>query len=97
MKLSLTLSSGAVMQVTIPKETAQFLKSEVTAGHVESTDDAVMQGIELYQLRQQYIEDRIQQGIEDVEAGRTSPSNQAFMDDIKRGALRKIAAKNSQK
>ncbi|MCJ8271662.1 MAG: hypothetical protein MJK04_19965 [Psychrosphaera sp.] len=82
------------MQIAIPKELAQFLKSEVTAGHVDSADGAVMQGIEVYRQRQQYIEGRIAQGIDDVEAGRISPSNQAFMDDIKHGAQRKIAEKS---
>jgi Arc/MetJ-type ribon-helix-helix transcriptional regulator len=85
------------MSLTIPKEAEQFVQSEVSAGIVGSTDDVIMQALELYQLRKQYIEGRIEKGIEDVKAGRVEEFGPQFLDDIKQGALKKIAARKSQR
>ncbi len=83
------------MSVTIPKEAEQFVESEVAAGHVNSTDDVIMQALELYQLRQQYIEEQIGQGIEDMEAGRSRPYSPQVLEDVKQNALKMIASRKS--
>ena len=79
------------MPITIPKEAEQFIESEVAARHGVSADDVIMQALELYQHRQRYIEDHIQQGIDDADAGRTRPYSAQMLEDIKQAALKKMA------
>jgi putative addiction module CopG family antidote len=81
------------MLVTLPKETEQFIESEVAAGHVGSSDDVIIEALELYQVRQQYIEDQIQQGIADMEAGRSRPYSPQVLADVKQRALKMMALK----
>jgi Arc/MetJ-type ribon-helix-helix transcriptional regulator len=84
------------MQITLPKEKEQFIESEVAAGHVGSSDDVIIEALDLYQVRQQYMEERIKKGIEDIRAGRSEPYSPKFLEDITQGALAKLANKNAQ-
>lgn len=84
------------MSVTLPKAAEQFIESEVAAGHVGSADDVIMEALELYQLRREYIEEQLLQGLEDANAGRLREYSPQMLEDIKHSALKKMALRLSE-
>lgn len=85
------------MSLTLSKETEQLVQAEVANSRLNSADDVITEALELYQMRQQYFEGRLEKGIADITAGRFEEYSPQFMDDIKQGALKKIADRKSQK
>ena len=85
------------MSLTLSKETEQLVQAEVANSRLNSADDVITEALELYQMRQQYFEGRLQKGIADIKAGRFEEYSPQFMDNIKQGALKKIADRKSQK
>ena len=85
------------MSLTLSKETEQLVQAEVANSRLNSADDVITEALELYQMRQQYFEGRLQKGIADIKADRFEEYSPQFMDDIKQGALKKIADRQSQK
>ncbi|NQZ06418.1 MAG: hypothetical protein HRT35_04580 [Algicola sp.] len=83
------------MSVTLSKKAEQFVESEVAAGHVDSTADVIDQALELYQLRRQYFEKQLIEGIEDADAGRLRSYSPQVLEDIKQNALKKMAARKT--
>ena len=71
------------MAITLSKKAEQFVESEVAAGRSGSTDEVIEQALELYQLKRAFIESEIEEGLDDMEAGRSRPFGPAMLQDIK--------------
>ena len=84
------------MSLTLSKETEQLVQSAVTARHLDTADTVITEAMELYQQREQYIEQELLEGLEDAEAGRLHSYNPALMEDIAQKALKKIALRKAQ-
>lgn len=83
------------MSLTISKETEQLVQSAVATGHLDTADAVITEAMELYQQRHQYLEDELQQGIEDVKAGRSAPYNAKMLDNVTQMALKMMANRKS--
>ena len=83
------------MSLTLSKETEQLVQAEVANSRLNSADDVITEALELYKQREQYLEEELQQGIEDMKDGRSEPYSPKMLDNITEMALKMMAHRKS--
>jgi len=72
------------MNPHLPEDLERFVQAKVKGGRFTSPDQAITEAVRLLQQREEAEEARvlegIQQGLEDMRAGRTQPLAEAFAD-----------------
>jgi putative addiction module CopG family antidote len=72
------------MNSRLPADLEQFLQAKVRSGRFTSSDEAISEAVRLLRQREEAEEARvlegIQQGLEDMRAGRSQPLAEAFAD-----------------
>ena len=72
------------MNTHLPEDLERFVQAKVRSGRFTSPDQAITEAVRLLQRQEEAEEARvlkgIQQGLEDVRAGRTQPLAEAFAD-----------------
>lgn len=72
------------MTTHLPEDLERFVLSKVKSGQFASSDQAITEAVRLLQRHEEAEEARvlqgIQQGLEDVRAGRTMPLAEAFAE-----------------
>jgi putative addiction module CopG family antidote len=72
------------MNIHLPADLEQFVRAKVQSGRFRSSDEAITAAARLLRQQEESDEarvlDGIQQGLEDVRAGRTQPLAEAFAD-----------------
>jgi putative addiction module CopG family antidote len=72
------------MTTHLPEDLERFVKAKVKSGRFASSDQAIAEAVRLLQQREEAEEARalhgIEQGLEDLRAGRTQPLAEAFAD-----------------
>jgi putative addiction module CopG family antidote len=72
------------MNAHLPADLEQFVQAKVRSGRFTSSDEAITVAVRLLRQREEAEEARvlkgIQQGLDDVRAGRTQPLTEAFAD-----------------
>jgi len=70
--------------VRVPEDLERFVQAKVKSGRFTSPDQAITEAVRLLQQQEEAEEARvpegIQQGLEDMRAGRTQPLAEAFAD-----------------
>ncbi len=85
------------MSAVIPPEFQQFVIDGIASGRFRSEDEAVKEGLDLLRSREQKLHALrldIQAGLDDLEAGRSSPFD--VEDIIRRGRHRLNTARTSE-
>ena len=85
------------MSVAIPLEFQSFVRDGIASGRFRSEEEAVKEGLNLLQSREQKLDalrKDIQIGLDDLEAGRSSPLD--VEDIIRRGRQRLAASQVSE-
>ena len=73
------------MPQTLPEDVEQFVRDELASGRYASTQQLLIEGLRLLQRDRAEAVEGIQSGLDDMEAGRFQPLDEAF-DDL-RGEL----------
>ena len=73
------------MPQTLPKDLEQFVRRELASGRYGSTQELLIEGLRLLRRDRGEAVEGIQAGLDDMEAGRFQPLDEAF-DDL-RGEL----------
>ncbi len=72
------------MNTHLPEDLERFVQAKVKSGRFTSPDQVITEAVRLLQQQEEAEEVRalkgIQQGLEDVRAGRTQPLAEAFAD-----------------
>ena len=68
------------MQIELPPELEPFVEQEFATGRYATREDVVVQALRWLQEERQEALLGIQQGLDDVAAGRTQPLAEAFGD-----------------
>jgi putative addiction module CopG family antidote len=84
------------MQIDVPPELEPFVEQEFATGRYATRAEVVVQALRYLQEERQEAVLGIQQGLDDIAAGRTQPLAEALADirsalHIRRGAMDKAA------
>jgi len=68
------------MPEMLPEDLQQFVLYELASGHFRSTRELLVEGIRLLQREREDTVKGIQAGLDDIQAGRFQPLEDAFAD-----------------
>jgi Arc/MetJ-type ribon-helix-helix transcriptional regulator len=68
------------MPEIIPDDLQQFVKYELATGHFRSARELLVEGLRLLQRDRAEAVEGIQAGLDDIQAGRFQPLDEAFAD-----------------
>lgn len=71
---------GSIMPEMLPEDLQQFVNYELASGHFRSTRELLVEGIRLLQRERDEAVKGIQAGLDDFQAGRFQPLDDAFGD-----------------
>lgn len=72
-----------MMEISLTPKLERFVQEKVQSGEYRSTDDVIRAALRLLRQRDKYLarlRRMIQRGIDDLEAGRSAPSEQVFAE-----------------
>jgi len=68
------------MPEMLPDDLQQFVRYELASGHFRSTRELLVEGIRLLQRDRAEAVEGIRAGLDDIQAGRFQPLEEAFAD-----------------
>ena len=68
------------MPEMLPEDLQRFVNYELASGHFRSTRELLVEGIRLLQRDRAEAVEGIQAGLDDIQAGRFQPLDEAFAD-----------------